>query len=380
MFALASNKRKDLSGFFKIFLEPSKNGGQPKCVRLSIIARFGFIGEEGAQLIGAKETIIAIKCNKYYNKIMSWLVFSYSLSSKASSSQRVALWRRFKRLGALPHSSGVYILPEREDCLESFQWLVQEVQSAKGSASLMKVEKFESLADKELQEMFQKTSSQAYDAADHSIDRLEKILKKAKDQGEIKSKIDKIKNEFIEIKQTDFFNSPKSQEVLVRFNRLQQNLLQSSPNEKDLPIYKIDQYKNKTWVTRPKPHVDRLACAWLIRKFIDPEASIRYSHTPEPHEIPFDLKGCLFGHQGNLVSFETLIKIFHLKDPALKAMAGIIHEIDLRDSVYSQPETKGVEQILKGWIQANFSDKELESHGIALFEGLYTVFSRSLGK
>ncbi len=311
---------------------------------------------------------------------MSWIVFSYSLSSKGSSSQRVALWRRLKRLGALSHSSGVYILPEREECLESFQWLVQEVQAAKGSASLMKVEKFESLTDRELQEMFRKVSNQAYDSIDHSIDWLAKILKKGKDRSEIKPKIDKIKSEFLEIKQTDFFNSPKSQEVLGRINKIQQNVLQSSSDEKSLPAYKIEEYKNKTWVTRPKPHVDRLACAWLIRKFIDPEASIRYSHAPETKEIPFDVKGCLFGHQGNLVSFETLIMIFHLKDPALKPMAEIIHEIDLRDSIYSQPETKGVEQILKGWIQASFSDKELESHGIALFEGLYTTFSRSLGK
>lgn len=311
---------------------------------------------------------------------MNWLVFSYSLSSKASSSQRVALWRRLKRLGALSHSSGVYILPEREDCLESFQWLTQEVQTAKGSASLMKVERFESLSDRELQELFRKGANRSYDTVDQSLDQLEKVLKKRKDGAVIKSKIDKIKNDFFEIKQTDFFESSKSQEILARINKIQQNLFQTSTDNKILPTYKIGEFKNKTWVTRPRPHVDRLACAWLIYKFIDAGATMRYSHTPEPNEISFDMKDCVFGHQGNLVSFETIINVFHLKDPALKPMAEIIHDIDLHDSVYSRPETKGVEQILKGWAQANLPDKELESHGVALFEGLYTAFSRALNR
>jgi hypothetical protein len=142
------------------------------------------------------------------------------------------------------------------------------------------------------------------------------------------------------------------------------------------------EYKHKCWVTRPRPHVDRLACAWLIRRFIDPKAVIRYASQPEPDEVSFDMRDAVFGHTGNLCTFETMRAAFNLKEPALRVVAEIVHEIDIRDGRYVRPEIGGIDVILKGWLLQGLPDNELESRGMDLFEALYTAFSRrpSLGK
>jgi hypothetical protein len=120
--------------------------------------------------------------------------------------------------------------------------------------------------------------------------------------------------------------------------------------------------------------VDRLACAWLIRRFINPGAQIRYASTPEPEEVAFDMRGAPFGHRGNLCTFETMLKAFGLDDPGLRAIAEIVHEIDLRDGRYPRPEVPGVDAILKGWV--TYTDAEREAPGIALFDGLHAALSQ----
>ena len=125
-------------------------------------------------------------------------------------------------------------------------------------------------------------------------------------------------------------------------------------------------------MTRPRPHVDRLASAWLIRRFIDPEAEIRYRETVEEGEVSFDMREAEFGHRGNHCTFETLISSFGLgEDPALQVLAEIVHEIDLRDGLSARPEIPGIDGLLSGWASTGWSDADLELHGIALFEGLY---------
>jgi hypothetical protein len=146
--------------------------------------------------------------------------------------------------------------------------------------------------------------------------------------------------------------------------------------EADVALASLTAYRDRRWVTRPRPHVDRLACAWLIRHFINPDAAIRYALEPEPDEISFDMTEAHFGHQGLLCTFETMIRAFQLNTPGLGTLAEIVHEIDLRDGQYSHPEQAGIDAILKGWLVAQLGDAELEAHGIALFEGLYAMFSQ----
>lgn len=309
---------------------------------------------------------------------MNWLVFSYSLPAKLNSRHRVSFWRRLRRLGAVSPKTGVYVLPDRDECLESFQWLAQEVQEAKGEALVMKVDKFEGLEDSELMELFKNSCKKEYEELNLEIDKTEsksKGYKLSKDVS-VRSKFDKLKVRYSEIAAIDFFSSPMGRLIHNRLKTFEEKLKPVKVAIKTVPHLSLSDYKNKVWVTRPRPHVDRLGCIWLIRKFIDLKARIRYSQIAGKNEICFDMKDAILGHHQNLCSFETMLQAFNLKEDALKAIASIIHEIDLRDSQNIRQETEGIASILKGWHLMGLSDSELESKGMGLFEGLYIALKK----
>lgn len=308
---------------------------------------------------------------------MNWLVFSYSLPSKFQSSPRVTLWRRLRRIGAISPKTGVHILPTREECIEAFQWLAQEVQQLNGEAIVMYVERFEGLNNEQLIELFRAVRSEDYTEIDAQAEELEnEIASKTEENQQIQNTLAKLRKRYAEVICIDFFDTPLATQVASRLARIEQSLQQVKfPSEK-LAVCTIADYKDKRWVTRPRPFVDRLACAWLIRQFINPHAVIRYSLHPEPDEVAFDMKEAEFGHWGNLCSFENMLLKFGLDRSSLRVIGDIVHELDLRDGQCDRFEITGVETILRGWLLMGLADPELELRGIALFEGLYATFSR----
>lgn len=315
-----------------------------------------------------------------FSSAMPWIVFSYSLSSKTSSGPRVRLWRRLQRLGAITPKAGVYVLPAQDDCVEAFQWLAQEVQQAKGEAVVMRVERFEGLSDQQLMELFRGACKEKYAEIEVEAAEIEKVFrtKKSSDpHGEILEKLQRLQKRYAEVNRIDFFDCDEGMRVGAQLRRIQDSLLRKeSLPAPDVPHLLVEKYREKRWVTRPHPHVDRLACVWLIRRFINPTAIIRYAGQPNPGEVTFDMRDAEFGHRGNLCTFETMIAAFRLKEPGLFPLAEIVHEIDLRDGRYVRPEAAGIDSVLKGWLLAKLSDSELETRGIALFDGLFTTFAR----
>lgn len=310
---------------------------------------------------------------------MAWLVFSYSLPSKRASTQRVTLWRRLQQLGAVTPKAGVYVLPDRDDCLEAFQWLSQEVQQAQGEALIMRVERFEGLADCQLMDLFRQACRARYGTIEAEVTKMETLLdrpRRSPTRTDLLDKLRRLQKRLNEVAQVDFFDSPEGVSVSAQLRRIQQGLLQGTSRVPDVPSQDPRAYRNVRWVTRPRPHVDRLACAWLIRRFLNPEAVIRYAAQPAPGEVPFDMREGQFGHRGNFCSFEVMVEAFGLKDSALMPIAEIVHEVDLRDGRYARPEAVGVDVLLKGWLLEGVSDQVLERRGIDLFEGLYQAFSR----
>lgn len=309
---------------------------------------------------------------------VSWLVFSYSLPSKASSSPRVTLWRRLKRLGAIAFNS-VQVLPERDECLETFQWLAQEVQKASGEALIMRVEQFEGLSDSEIVERFRAARRDDYGELEAEATALANTLTNSPDPeawGDLQERLEKLYKHYADIRRIDFFDCPEGAQVMAHLNQIAE-VLTPAPGAITVAAAALDQYQQRSWVTRPRPHVDRLACIWLIRRFIDPKAVIRYAKTAAADEVTFDMDKGDFQHQGNLCTFEVMVRAFGLDDDsALQVLGQIVHEIDLRDGQYRQPQTAGVDALLRGWLLANFADTALELHGIALFEGLYTTLAQ----
>jgi hypothetical protein len=311
---------------------------------------------------------------------MPWVVFSYSLPAKGRSSPRVAVWRRLRALGAVSPKGGVHVLPARDECVEAFQWLAQEVEQAEGEALLMRVERFEGLSDAQLIALFREARKEDYAALDARAAGLEKTLAGARtrdprDDPQARELLAKLRREHGEIARIDFFDSPAGAQVASRLARIEHALSPGRPADVEVTPASLAAYRNKRWVTRPSPHVDRLACAWLIRRFINPRAAIRYSSAPLPDEVAFDMSEGPFSHRGNLCTFETMARAFGLDDAAVAAIAEIVHEIDLRDGRYARPEAPGIDAILRGWMSRSDADREV--HGIALFDGLYAAFSQT---
>jgi hypothetical protein len=285
-----------------------------------------------------------------------------------------------RRLGAIALAGGMQVLPARDECVEAFQWLAQEIRQAKGEALVMRVERFEGLTDQQLIELFRQVRKVEYEEIETQAAELEKAVSSKQsrdDPSALKDQLEKLRRHHSDIARVDYFECPEGLRVAARLARIEQSLSPKQSAPPPVPAAVIEEYRDKQWVTRPRPHVDRLACAWLIRRFINPKAVIRYAARPEPDEIAFDSdrEDAQFGHQGNLCTFETMIRAFKLKEPGLFAIAEIVHEIDLRDGHYLRPETVGIDAILNGWVMAGLSDAELEAHGVALFEGLYAALS-----
>lgn len=308
---------------------------------------------------------------------MDWIVFSYSLPSQANT-PRVTLWRRLRRLGTISPTGSVYILPARDECVEAFQWLAQEIRQAEGEALVMHVPQFEGVNDGQLITLFNEARQKEYEEIATQLGDLECQIEAsdaATDLRDWQSTLHKLQKQHADAARIDYFQSPQGTAVAVQLNRISQKLLPDDRAEQPIAKAAIAQYQNSRWVTRPRPHVDRLACAWLIRRYLNPDAIIRYSVTPEPDEVAFDMESAAFSHQGNLCTFEVMIRAFALDEAALFLMAEIVHEIDLRDGRYQRPETAGIDATLRGWLLAGRPDRELETHGLALFDGLFAALS-----
>jgi hypothetical protein len=187
--------------------------------------------------------------------------------------------------------------------------------------------------------------------------------------------------EFESIKRVDFFSSKAGAVFKKRLETLQAEIKKIENSYTSIPIPEIvarhiKDYQGKTWVTRKKPFVDRMASAWLIRKFIDPEASFEFIYEKESGHLgknvfAFDIMGGEFTHIDDMCTFEVLIKSFNLTDIRIKKIAAIVHEIDLKDNKFQTQEIKGVEEILTGIRKTSKSDADALERGMAIFEMLY---------
>jgi hypothetical protein len=309
---------------------------------------------------------------------MDWIVFSASLPSRASSSPRVTLWRRLRRLGAISPIGGLQILPAHDECIEAFQWLAQEIRQEQGEAVVMRVAAFDGLSDQRLIALFQAERKAEYDALETQATAFEQQITSSLESAtrdRILEELEKLRRRYAEIARIDYFDCPEADLVAAHLTALARALAPASELMAPVPPAHLAAYRDARWVTRPRPHVDRLVCAWLIRRFVNPAAVIRYALEPEADEVAFDMEGAQFGHTGNRCTFETMIEAFDLTDSALGSMAEIVHEIDLRDGHTVRPETIGIDAILQGWLRADLDDRERERHGIALFEGLYLALA-----
>jgi len=297
-----------------------------------------------------------------------WLLLLYGLPTKKSAA-RVNLWRQLKKAGALPLKTSAYLLPDQPEHHERFQWLAQQVRDGGGEATIIHVTEIEGLASDDIVRQFNEARAADYDTLRPSLNELLSRNKKQLDES-FAADLEKATRQFEDIRKIDFFDCPRSQDVQMLLKRA--SSLRNGKS-KGLPQLTAKRFFGRTWLTRPRPQIDRVGSAWLIRKFIDPKARFIFASDPAkyPDAIPYDMFEVEFSHHGDDCTFETLVKRFGIPDKAVLKIAEMVHDTDLEDGKFQTTECVGIDQILKGWAKKGLSDKELLERGGECFDALY---------
>jgi hypothetical protein len=283
------------------------------------------------------------------------------------ASQRVEVWRKLKRYGALPMESGGHMLPNTLQTLEHFEWLAASIRKFNGQASVLRVHSVDDCPDDELRRRFVDARSKDYEELQSEIKRVLKSQKRPA------GALGRIRKRFAEISAIDFFNSPvrsRLEAMMARAEDVETPVSKSQGNAQRVR----KEYLNRTWITRPRPGIDRVSSAWLISHFIDGNAMFVFDDDParHPKAVPFDMfQGSGFGHRGDDCTFETLCKEFQIRDKKIQAIAQIVHDADLEDEKFGRNEGAGLDRVLVGWAKQDVSDDELLRRGMQLIEGLY---------
>jgi hypothetical protein len=295
-----------------------------------------------------------------------WLLLVFSLPAK-SASQRVEVWRKLKRFGVLPLRSSGYVLPNSAPNQERMEWLASAIRSYKGQASVIQVQGFDDLPAKRLEQLFIEARSTDYQRILNELKRVVSLPPARRATG----KLNRIRRRFLEVVEIDFFDGP--------FRRRIDKLFAEADEATAAKIGRSQkkearEYTNRVWMTRPRPGIDRVSSAWMIRRFIDPKARFVFGDDPNVHPdaIPFDMfcpHG--FGHRGEDCTFETLCKQFAIRDRKVKRIAQIIHDADLGDEKFGRTEGQGLDRVLTGWAKQDVPDDELLKRGMEVIEGLY---------
>src|SRR6266850_66105 len=293
-------------------------------------------------------------------KSETWLLLLYGLPTKRNSA-RVSLWRKLKKVGAVQLKTSAYLLPDRSDHYERFQWLAKQIQDDGGEATLIRVPEIEGLSQRQIVQLFNDARAEAYRAL---MDELRKTLGGKAKNREIDGEVERFRRDLGQIKQVDFFNCRIATEAEKLIREAGREELRSEGNKGNTSIHRR-KFQGKRWLTRPRPGIDRVGSAWLIRKFIDQKARFVFADKPSefPQAIPFDMYGVEFSHHGEDCTFETLQKRFGIQDKALEEMAEMVHDADLEDGKFQRSECIGVDRILKGWARAGWSDQKLLRKG-----------------
>jgi len=305
-------------------------------------------------------------------KKLTWLLLLLRLPA-THKAERVAIWRKLKKSGAIQIQTSTYVLPDEPARYESFQWLTQEVRSVGGDATLVRAREIEGLPNEKLIELFNTARAKEY-ATLRELLRALSNRRKTRSSPTFGDKLDRIRQQFREIRQTDFFNCPRAQDVEMLLRKMEG----TQPGEASVPKVVTRDYRGRTWVTRPRPEIDRIGSAWLIRKFIDPKAKFIFAKKipANGRVVSFDMLEADFSHQGDDCTFETLLKRFRIQDKMLRKMSEMIHDADLDDDKFERAECIGIDRVLKGWAREGISDQEILRRGFQCFDALHAFVRR----
>lgn len=299
-------------------------------------------------------------------KSKSWLLLLFSLPTKRNT-ERVAVWRRLKKMGAVQIKTSTYLLPDEPAQYEQFQWLAQQIRDYGGDSTLVRAQDIEGLTKARVIAIFNDARARDYGELRKSLQSF--ITQRRKmDAEEAVSELERLTRQFREIRAVDFFDSPRGHDIAMLLRRAE-----GTKRSRQLGTLEIKEYQGKTWLTRPRPEIDRVGSAWLIARFVDRKPKFVFAPTADAiaGAIPFDMLDAEFSHHGNYCTFETLTRRFAISDKSLVKIAEMIHDADLDDARFQRVEAVGIDRVLKGWAKEGLSDQEILRRGFECFDALY---------
>ena len=307
-----------------------------------------------------------------------WLLLVHQLPSKPSN-LRVKTWRRLQSVGAVLIKNSVYVLPNTRETVEDLHWIRGEILARGGEATVFAADAIDDLSTDEIKEAFTAARQSDWEELLARATALQESLDGTSppSRAEIARELDTLRNRAAQIDKIDYFQAPGREAVLRAIEGTAQRLEPESaspPTER--PTYSPQDFVGRRWLTRPRPGVDRMASAWLIVRFVDADAEFLFADSIPGGEdvVPFDMFGVEFGHHGDRCTFETLLALFGLDDPALARIARIVHDLDLRSESTTDTETTTIGRLIYGLREAVAEDETLLDRGIVVFEALYRSF------
>ena len=302
-----------------------------------------------------------------------WLVLIHQLPAKPAYA-RIKVWRRLQGIGAVAVKPAVFTLPACDATQEDFAWLLREIEAAGGEALLCEARLISGLSDEAVRDLFNAARAADYRQLADEIGRLVEPPGPGVAPGPDPAHLRRLRTRAAQIAGIDFFGADGGEAVAALLRQLET----TSMSDDDHKGRQDRDLRGRTWVTRQGVHIDRIASAWLIRRFIDAAARFKFvlprGYRPLPGELRFDMFEAEYTHEGDRCTFEVLLARTGQDDPALSAIAEIVHDIDLKDARFGRSETAGVAQFIAGIVATTADDEQRLLRGGAVLDALYAAF------
>jgi hypothetical protein len=310
-----------------------------------------------------------------------WLLLVHQVPPKPDY-LRVKVRRRLQRIGAVAIKNSVYALPGTEQALEDFEWVLREILEVGGQGAICEAAFVGGLSDVEVEGLFR--AARASDYAE-IVDEGRALLDRAALAGShasLASALLRLRKRHADVRAIDFTGAPEASAAEAVLRDIERKLAENEPTtsakERDETVK--ERRLGRTWVTRKGVYIDRIASAWLIRRFIDPRAKFKYvagrGYEPAKNELRFDMFEGEYTHEGDLCTFEVLLERFQLHDPALSAIGEIVHDLDMKDEKHGRRETAGIEQVIAGIAMAHAEDDVRIERGCTVLDDLHVYLSK----
>jgi hypothetical protein len=316
-----------------------------------------------------------------------WFLFLHQVPPQPAYF-RARVLRQLMQLGAVSIKKSAYILPATEESLEDLQWLRDSIASEGGESWLFRCEAVAGHTDDTLREAFRAARDEDYRAFGAELESLIAEFPAGRSGGNPAAAEDerrerarraaRLRRRFDDLRKIDFFEAPQGREVSALMNRMEAGLVGGDGDRSaEAPR---SPYHGRRWVTRRGVKVDRMASTWLISRFIDPAPKFAFvdpdTYRPRDGDLRFDMFEGEFTHHQGRCTFEVLLDRLKLEDPALKPIGQIVHDLDLKETLYDLPETRGVAMILDGIVARSADDETRLKDSRPIFDALYEQFAR----